>query len=77
MTAYDERPMTTGAWFLTLLVLAIPLVNLLMYIIWACGVGNRNRVTFCRATILWTVIGIAVYVILVALGVGVGACTQM
>jgi hypothetical protein len=71
MSDYDERPMTTGGWFWTLLVLAIPLVNLIMYIVWACGAGNRNRVTFCRATILWCVIGIALYVLLIVVA-GVG-----
>ncbi len=73
MTAYDERPMSTGEWFLTLLVLAIPLLNLIMYIVWAFGAGNRNRVNFCRATILWTLIGVAIYVILF----GVGACAGL
>jgi hypothetical protein len=77
MAIYEERPMTTGAWFLTLLVLAIPLLNLVMYIVWACGVGNVNRVTFCRATILWMLIGVAAYVILAALGIGGAALMQM
>ncbi len=70
MSNYDEQPMTTGAWFLTILVLAIPLLNLIMYIVWACGVGNRSRVTFCRATILWVVIGVALYAALAGLGIG-------
>ena len=64
MSDYDNRPMSTGAWFLTLLVLAIPLVNLIMYVIWALGVGNRNRVTYCRASILWTLLIIGVYAII-------------
>ncbi len=70
MSNYDESPMTTGAWFLTLLVLAIPLANVIMYIVWSCGVGNRSRVTFCRATILWAVIGLVLYVTAVGLGFG-------
>ncbi len=76
MAVYEERPMTTGAWFLTILVLAIPLLNLIMYIVWACGVGNVNRVTFCRATILWILIVVAGYVILAAAGVGAAALLQ-
>ena len=68
MSHYNEEPMSTGAWFLTLLVLAIPLLNLIMYFIWACGVGNRSRVTFCRATILWSLIGLAIYLVLLAGG---------
>ena len=73
MSEYNDPPMTTAEWFLTLLVLAIPLVNLIMYIVWACGVGNRSRVTFCRATILWSVIIIALYIGLMTLGFGAAA----
>jgi hypothetical protein len=56
MSDYDDGPMSTGAWFWTLLILAIPVVNLIMYIVWAAGVGNPSRVTFCRASLLWAVI---------------------
>jgi hypothetical protein len=45
--------MTTGGWLITLLVLAIPFVNVIMYIVWAINGGNRSRTTFCRASILW------------------------
>ncbi len=70
MADYDNRPMTTGDWFFTMLLLAIPLVNVILFIVWACGVGNRNRVTYCRASILWFLIGIVLYVLLfVVLGV--------
>lgn len=69
MSNYESKPMSTGAWFLTLLVLAIPLVNLIMYLVWALGVGNTNRVTFCRASILWTLIIVAIYVVLFSIGV--------
>jgi len=77
MSDYDDRPITTGAWFLTLLVLAIPLVNLIMYIVWACGVGNRSRVTFCRASLLWTLIIGVLYAMVVALGIGAGLLAEI
>jgi hypothetical protein len=73
MTDYDERPMTTGAWFLTLLLLSIPVVNIILYIVWACGAGNRNRVTFCRASLLWLLIGVLLYVLLIGLGVSLAS----
>ena len=56
----NEQPMSTGAWFLTLLVLAIPLLNVILYVVWAFGAGNRNRVTFCRASLLWAVIAVGI-----------------
>jgi hypothetical protein len=49
--------MTVGEWMLTLLVLAIPLVNLVMYLVWALsGTGNVNRRNFCRASLYWFLI---------------------
>ncbi|TVR49760.1 MAG: hypothetical protein EA425_11540 [Puniceicoccaceae bacterium] len=53
----DTRPMTVGDWMITLLVLAIPLVNLIMYLVWAFGsTGNQNRKTFCQASLIWFLI---------------------
>jgi small neutral amino acid transporter SnatA (MarC family) len=50
----DTSPMTIGDWMVTLFVLAIPLVNLVMYVVWAAGSsGNVNRRTFCQATLTW------------------------
>jgi hypothetical protein len=55
--ATDSRPLTLGEWMLTLLVLAIPLVNLVMYLVWALGDGgNLNRKRFCQASLLWLLI---------------------
>lgn len=46
-----------GDWMITLLVLAIPLVNLFMYLYRAFSkTGNVNRRTFCQACILWFLI---------------------
>lgn len=64
----DTRPMTVGDWMLTLLVLAIPLVNLIMYLVWALsGSGNLNRRNFCRASIYWFLIILGIYVLILAL----------
>ncbi|MHC4580698.1 MAG: hypothetical protein ACYS14_04525 [Planctomycetota bacterium] len=59
---YRNSPMSVGEWMITLLVLAIPLVNLIMYLYWALSTsGNVNRKNFCIASILWffIVMGIA------------------
>ena len=77
MSTYDERPMTTGSWFLTLLVLSIPVVNFICLIVWACGAGNRSRVTYCRALILWALVGFLVYALLIAVGVCSGLTCGM
>jgi len=48
-----EKPLTTGEWFITLLVLALPLIGFIMYFVWGFGGGNIGRRNFCRATLLW------------------------
>lgn len=64
----DTRPMTVGSWMLTLLVLAIPIVNLVMYLVWALsGAGNVNRRNFCRASIYWFLIILGIYILCMAL----------
>ena len=59
----DTRTMTVGDWMLTLLILAIPIVNLIMYLVWALsGSGNINRRNFCRASIYWFLIILGIYI---------------
>lgn len=53
-----EKPLTTGEWFVTLLVLGLPLVGLVMYLVWGFGTGNVSRRNFCRAVLLWLAIGL-------------------
>ena len=62
---YDdqEAPMSTWDWFWTIFLLGIPLVNVILTIVWACGVGNVNRVNFCRAYLLWMVVVISLTII--------------
>lgn len=57
MTDYDRQDtetMSVGDWMVTILILAIPLVNLVMYLVWAfSSTGNVNRRNFCRASLIW------------------------
>ncbi len=51
-----EKPLTTGEWFVTMLILGLPLVGLIMYFVWAFSAGNLGRRNFCRAALLWMAI---------------------
>ena len=51
-------------WFVTILVLALPLVNIVMYFYWAFADGvNENKRNFCRASLLWAAIGIGLFLV--------------
>jgi hypothetical protein len=56
----DTTPMTVKNWLITILVLAIPFVNIIMYFVWAFSdSGNVNRKSYCQATLLFIAIIIA------------------
>ena len=64
----DTRPMTVSDWMFTLLVLAIPLVNIVMYLVWAfSSTGNVNRQNFCKASIYWFLIILGIYLVFMLL----------
>jgi hypothetical protein len=58
-----EKPLTTGEWFVTLLILALPLVGLVMHFVWAFGDGNIGRKNFCRAALLWLAIALCLAIV--------------
>ena len=73
-SSHDTQVMTVKDWMLTILVLAIPFVNLIMYLVWAFGTaGNLNRKNFCRASLLWFVIILGIAIILGILSAIFGA----
>jgi len=65
----DSYPMTVGDWMITMLILAIPVVNIIMYLVWAFGSsGNMSRKTYCQAGLLWMVILFGIMFLLGGLG---------
>ena len=58
LTTYDDpAPMTVGEWWVVLLILSIPVLNIIMCLFWAFGrPGNVNRRTYCRAFLIWLLI---------------------
>ena len=56
----NKSVMTMGEWLITLIVGAIPCVNLIMMFVWAFGNGNENRKNFCRANLIVMAIGTVV-----------------
>ena len=60
----NQEVMSVGSWLITLLILAIPCVNIVMYFIWAFGNGNENRKNFCRAGLIFILIAVVLSVLL-------------
>lgn len=59
-----------GEWIITLIVLAIPLVGLIMMLVWAFSSGtNPNKQNFCRASLLFAVIAIVLFMLFGGLAV--------
>lgn len=60
-----EEPISVGEWLITMLVLAIPCVNLVMLFVWGFGsTEKRTKANYCKAALIWSGIMIALSVIL-------------
>lgn len=71
MSDTEYKPVSIGNWILTFILLAIPLVNLIMLIIWAFSSGTHpSKKTFAQAYFVLIVIAIC-------LGVGLALLLPM
>jgi len=53
-----------GEWFVTLLLLGIPVVNLILLLVWGFGGTTEPcKRNFCRAVLVFTLIGVVVWLI--------------
>ena len=54
----------TGDWMATILIMAIPIVNIIMLFVWAFASGNpASKANWAKATLIWMLIGIALYIV--------------
>lgn len=54
-----DAVVTTGGWFVFMILLAIPVVNIIVIIVEAFGSGsNRNKQGYCRALIIWFILNL-------------------
>lgn len=59
---------SVGDWMITLLIAAIPLVNIIMLFVWAFGSGyHTSKANWAKATLIWALISIVIIVILTIL----------
>ena len=54
---YENRPMSVGNWFVTILIMAIPVVGLIMLFVWAFGdMAPQSKRNWARAQLIWMLI---------------------
>ena len=59
----NYRPVTTGEWMLTYLLMCVPIVNFILLFVWAFGSNTPvSKSNWAKASLIWGVIGIAIYV---------------
>ncbi len=60
-----DLPLSVGDWLITLIVLAIPILNIVLYVYWAFfSNGNKGRVNFCRASLILMLVGFFLVIVL-------------
>lgn len=60
----QAKIMSFGDWMITILITAIPIVNIIMIIVWAVSsTDNPNRINWARATLAWFAILIGLYIL--------------
>ena len=69
--AETEAPVSLGEWVITLIIMAIPCVNIIMMFVWGFGSGAKtSKKNYCRAMLIFLLIGIVFYFLVGALIIG-------
>jgi len=64
-TGLVHTPVSVGEWMVTLLIMAIPLINIIMLFVWAfSGNVNISKANWAKASLIWALIFIIFYAIL-------------
>lgn len=62
---------TLGEWMVTLLISAIPIVNIIMFFVWAFGANTKySKANWAKATLIWIAIGIVFYIVVIVMILG-------
>lgn len=73
---YEDQAsvVSIGDWVLTILILALPLINIIMLFVWAFGGGtNKTKANFAKANLIWMVITIVLFISMFSTIVGMAA----
>ena len=66
MKEVSNEHVTTGEWFVTMLVTAIPLVGIIMIFVWAHGDRvSISKSNWAKAVLIWSIIYIVIIVFII------------
>jgi len=66
-----------GEWFLTLFLVAIPLVGIVLLFVWAFGATtNPSKANWAKASLAWAAIAIVLYLLIFVVIIGVVSTTS-
>lgn len=66
------KPVTLGDWMVTILLTAIPIVNIIMLFVWGFSSNTHpSKANWAKASLIWLAIVIVIYVIIFVVMFGV------
>lgn len=72
-----ERPVSVGDWFVTILLMSVPLIGLIMLFVWAFGGGSApSKSNWAKAMLIWMLVGMGLGVVFVLLLAALGAAAS-
>ncbi len=58
----QSKPVSTGDWIVTIIIAAIPIVNIIMLLVWAFGSGtNPSKANWAKAYLIFIAVLIVLY----------------
>ncbi|MCD6518118.1 MAG: hypothetical protein J7L72_11970 [Candidatus Aminicenantes bacterium] len=69
----ERKEVTFGEWFLTLLLMAIPIVNLVLLFVWGFGSNTKtSKSNWAKASLAWMAIAVVFYLVVFVILLGTG-----
>jgi hypothetical protein len=69
----ERTEVSFGEWFLTLFLMAIPIVNLVLLFVWGFGSSTKaSKANWAKAGLAWMAIGVIFYLVVFVILLGIG-----
>jgi hypothetical protein len=73
VTIQESKDVGFGEWFITIFLAAIPLLNIVLFFVWAFSSNTKpSKANWAKATLVWAVIAIVFYIIIFIVILGMG-----